>query len=319
MRSGGQHSFVSRFYGKMPPMYAIAGIMATLTSLVASAVFAAEDIHVAAGEQVGTTTMLAEHAGEAAHSGIHVALAAERLGSFMGVPVTNTLITAWVVMAILIAVAWMVRRRIALVPGKLQLIFEEIITFVHGFVRDTLENDRLARKVLPLLLTLFLFIFFCNALEFTPGIGSIGFYQPDPSGHGDVFHPLFRSVNTDLNVTLALTIIVVLVIEFLGIVTLGFFSYAGKFINFSSPVNFFVGIIELVGELARLVSFSFRLFGNIFAGEVLVGVATFFVPYILPSGLMAFELFVGFVQAAIFTLLTLFFIKLAVMDPHAAH
>ncbi|MBP9669691.1 MAG: F0F1 ATP synthase subunit A, partial [Candidatus Pacebacteria bacterium] len=264
-------------------------------------------------------TAIAEHAPEASHSGIHVALAAERLGTFMGIPITNTLITAWVVMAVLITLAWLVRRKLSLVPGKLQLLFEEVIEFIHGFVRDTLENDSLARKVLPLLLTLFLFIFFSNALEFVPGVGSVGFYHPDPAGHGETFHPLFRSVNTDLNVTLALTIIVVLVIEFLGIITLGFFAYAGKFINFSSPVNFFVGIIELVGELARLVSFSFRLFGNIFAGEVLIGVAIFFLPYIVPSGLIAFELFVGFVQAAIFTLLTLFFIKLAVTDPHAAH
>ncbi len=290
-----------------------------LSSLFATTAFAVEESHAVVAQGVATTTALVEHAPEAAHTGIHVVLAAERLGSFMGIPITNTLITAWVVMAILIGLAFMVRRRLSLVPGKLQLVFEEVIEFIHGFVRDTLENDTLARKVLPLLLTLFLFIFFCNALEFVPGIGSVGFYQPDPAGHGEVFHPLFRSVNTDLNVTLALTLIVVLVIEFLGIITLGFFTYAGKFINFSSPVNFFVGIIELVGELARLVSFSFRLFGNIFAGEVLIGVATFFVPYILPSGLMAFELFVGFVQAAIFTLLTLFFIKLAVTNPHEAH
>jgi F-type H+-transporting ATPase subunit a len=177
---------------------------------------------------------------------------------------------------------------------------------VYDFSAETLESRALARRFLPLLLTLFLFIFISNAMEFTPGIGSILFEGM----------PLFRSVNTDLNVTLALAVIAVIVIEIAGIMALGLWRYAGKFINFSSPINFVVGIIELVSELSRFVSFSFRLFGNIFAGEVLLGVIGYFVPYFLPVPMMAFELFVGFVQAAVFPLLTLFFIKLAIAAPH---
>ena len=126
-------------------------------------------------------------------------------------------------------------------------------------------------------------------------------------------------MNSDLNVTLALAVIVVFTIEISGIIAVGLWKYAGKFINFSSPLNFIVGIIELVSELSRFVSFSFRLFGNIFAGEVLLAVAGFFVPYLLPVPLMSFELFVGIVQAAVFALLTLFFVKLAIADPHASH
>ncbi|MEK9184536.1 MAG: F0F1 ATP synthase subunit A, partial [Patescibacteria group bacterium] len=83
-----------------------------------------------------------------------------------------------------------------------------------------------------------------------------------------------------------------------------------------SPVDFAVGLIELVSNLGRLISFSFRLFGNIFAGEVMILVAAFFLPYFLPVPLMAFEVFVGFIQAVVFAMLTLFFIKLAVMEPH---
>ncbi|MEK7628346.1 MAG: F0F1 ATP synthase subunit A [Patescibacteria group bacterium] len=263
---------------------------------------------------IATTTAVG---GEVAHTaregGIHVALAAERLGTFIGIPITNTLVTSWVVMVVLIGLAFFVRRSLSVRPGNLQLVFEELITAVHTFIRDTLESDSQARRFLPLLLTLFLFIFVSNALEFLPGIGSLGFYR------GEEFVPLLRSVNTDLNVTLALTVIAVVVIEVSGVMALGFFKYTSKFLNFSSPVNFFVGFVELVSEVARLVSFSFRLFGNIFAGEVLIGVVSYFVPYILPSGLMAFELFVGFVQAAIFTLLTLFFIKLATTDVEHAH
>ncbi len=125
-------------------------------------------------------------------------------------------------------------------------------------------------------------------------------------------------MNTDLNVTLALTFIVMFFIEFAGIFALGVFKYAGKFVNFSSPINFVVGLIELVSELSRFISFSFRLFGNIFAGEVLIAVVSFFVPYVLPAPIMAFEMFVGIVQGAVFALLTLFFVKMAIAEPHGS-
>jgi len=247
----------------------------------------------------------------AQESGIHVMLAAEKLGTLWGLPITNTLITSWIVVALLILVGITVGRRARLVPSRLQILFEEVITFVRDFVTDVLEDEKTAARYLPFLLTIFFFIFTANVLEFTPGIGSIGFY------HGSEFVPLLRSVNSDLNVTLALAMISFIVIEIAGIVALGLMRYTGKFINFSSPLNFIVGLIELVSELGRLISFSFRLFGNIFAGEVLLAVATYFAPYIIPVPLMSFELFVGFIQAAVFALLTLFFIKLAITDAHA--
>jgi len=245
------------------------------------------------------------------NEGIHVALSAEKLGDFFGIPLTNTLITSWVVMAVLILLAVVVGRNPKLIPGRLQLLIEEAVTFVRDFMTEVLENEKVASRYLPLLLTIFFFIFTANLLEFIPGVGSFGFW------HGEEFVPLFRSVNTDLNVTLALAIISFVAIEIAGVVTLGLWRYGGKFLNFSSPLNFAVGLIELVSELGRLISFSFRLFGNIFAGEVLLAVVTYFAPYIVPVPLMSFELFVGFIQAAVFALLTLFFIKLAITDAHA--
>jgi F-type H+-transporting ATPase subunit a len=242
--------------------------------------------------------------------GIEVALAPQTVFTIGNLPITNTLLTSWVVVGLLIIIAAIVGRRAKIIPGHAQIFFETIITFVYDYVVEILENEKLARRFFPFLLTLFLFIATSNILEFTPGIGSVGFF------HGDTFTPLFRSVNTDLNVTLSLTLISVILIEITGVMVIGFFRYASKFINFSSPLGFAVGLIELVSESARLVSFSFRLFGNIFAGEVLIAVASYFVPYVLPVPLMAFEMFIGFVQAAIFPLLALFFIKLAVTDPH---
>lgn len=255
----------------------------------------------------------AHEAHETHEAGIHIPpMAAERLGEVAGIPINNTLVTSWVVMVLLIGLAYFVGRKLTMVPSKAQLAFESLIGFVYDFMSEAFESRTLARTFLPLVLTLFLFIFASNALEFTPGIGSVGFHSED--GHGLI--PLFRSVNTDLNVTLAFAIISVVAIQVAGFMQLGFFKYMGKFLNFKSFIGFFVGIIELASEFVRLVSFSFRLFGNIFAGEVLIGVVAYFVPYVLLSALMSFELFVGLVQAGIFALLTILFIKQAVAEPH---
>ena len=244
------------------------------------------------------------------HEGIQVVLAPEQLGSFLGLPITNTLLKSWVVVILLTVNAIAVGRSIKLVPGRLQTLLEWLFGSIYDYISETLESKELARRFFPLLLTIFLFIFTANMLEFTPGIGSIGLF------HEGEFAPLFRSANTDLNATLALAIISFLVIEITGIVTIGIFKYSQKFISFKSVMGFAVGIIELFSEIARLISFSFRLFGNIFAGEVLILVVSYFVPYILPVPLMMFEVFVGFIQAAIFALLTLFFIKIAIAEPH---
>lgn len=240
--------------------------------------------------------------------GIHVELAAPHLGNLWGLPITNTLVTSWVVVALLIVLALVMGKRLKLMPSRFQTLLEWVVGFVYDYVAEILGSRALARRFFPLIVTLFLFIFTANLLEFTPGIGSIGLFGEEG------FVPILRSVNTDLNVTLALAIISFVVIEVTGIAVLGFMRYGSRFINLRSPIGFIVGIIELFSEAARLISFSFRLFGNILAGEVLILVATFFVPYLGPVPLMAYEIFVGFIQAAIFAILTLFFIKIAITD-----
>lgn len=251
--------------------------------------------------------------------GIHVELAPGHVGELWGLPITNTLVTSWVVVALLFIIAVLIKRNLSMIPNRFQLLLESLIEYVYDFVSETLGSRDVARRYLPLLLTIFLFVFVANFIEFLPGVGSLGIMR------GGEFVPLLRSVNTDLNMTLSLTIIAVLFIEIAGVVALGFFRYAGKFLNFRGRnigerlLNLLVGLIELVSEVSRLVSYSFRLFGNIFAGEVLLAVVTFFVPYILPVPMMALEMFVGFIQAVVFSMLTLFFIKMAITDPHAAH
>jgi F-type H+-transporting ATPase subunit a len=252
------------------------------------------------------TTTVVEHAPEAAHAGIHVVLKAEELFSLWGFPVTNSLLMTWIVLGLLIAFAVTFGPKLKMIPGRLQTGVEWLFEGVLGYMAETLESDALARRFFPLIMTIFLFVLVANLLAFLPGVGSILFNHV----------PLLRAPAADLNMTLALAIIAFLTIEITGIVVLGFFKYAGKYVNFRSPVDFVVGIIELLSNIGRLISFSFRLFGNIFAGEVMIAVAMFFVAYLVPVPLMAFEVFVGFIQAVVFSMLTLFFIKLAVMEPH---
>ncbi len=245
--------------------------------------------------------------------GIHIALSAEKITNWLSLPVTNTLLASWFSIAFLLILAFCIRKSLKEVPGKLQVLFESLFEYVLSYMEEVLENKRLARKLFPIIMTIFLFVLVSNWAEHLPFFETVKIH-----GHGGEV-ALFKSANTDLNTTLALAIISFFTVEILGVVSVGFWKYLGKFFNFSSPLNFAIGLIELISELARLIAFSFRLFGNILAGEVLILVVKYFVPYLLPVPLMAFELFVGFIQAAIFALLTLFFVKLAIMDPEHAH
>lgn len=242
--------------------------------------------------------------------GIHIALASEPVFHLWGVPITNSILLTWVAVLLLIGLGAWVGKRATVIPGRLQTTFEYLFETTFDYMAETLESKVLAKRYFPLIATMFLFIFTANMLTFVPGVESVGFYH---DGH---FTSLLRPINTDLNTTLALAIIAFLVIELSGIFVLGFLKYGSKFVNFKSVMGSVVGILELIGNIARLISFSFRLFGNIFAGHVLILVIVFFLPFFVPVPLMLFEVFVGFLQAAIFSLLTLVFIKLAVEPPH---
>ncbi len=244
-------------------------------------------------------------------TGLHITLAAERLFELWGIPITNTLVTEWIVVVCLALLAFFVGRKISLIPGKVQNAFEMLFEYVLGYMEETLESRELAERFFPLIMSIFLFIFAANLFELIPLVNSIGITRAGE------FVPLLRPASTDLNLTLALAVISYFVVEITGIVVLGFLRYGGKFVNLREGVlGFLIGLIEFVSNLARLVSFSCRLFGNIFAGGVLIALALAFLPLVLPVPIMLFETFVGLVQAAIFALLTLAFIKIAISEPH---
>jgi len=172
-------------------------------------------------------------------------------------------------------------------------------------------DRRKAERYLPLIATIFTFILFSNWFGLLPGIGSIVV-----RGHETA--PLLRAPSADLNFTIALALISVVMTNIIGVTVLGFRAHISKYLNFKDPIKFFIGILEFISELAKIVSFSFRLFGNVFAGEVLLTIIAFLVPYVIPLPFFFMEIFVGFIQALIFTMLSIVFIAMATTD-HEAH
>ena len=248
-----------------------------------------------------------------------ISLAAETLFHIGSFPVTNTLIVTLCVSAVLIAISFVVKSNMRLVPQGLQNVLEFAVEALFNMV-DGVTNDReQTKKFFPIVTTIFLFVIMSNWVELIPGLGTVGLHAVKDGKV--VLVPFIRSASADLNVTLALAIISVVSVQAMGIAALGFFKYAGKFIvsPFHKPyfIGTFVGILELIGEIAKLISFSFRLFGNIFAGEVLLAVMLMLVPFFVPLPFLALEIFVGLIQALVFSMLTLVFLKMAVTE--AAH
>lgn len=238
-------------------------------------------------------------------SGIHISLTAEKLftiGDFL--PVTNSLLSSWIVMLFLVIFSLLITRKAALIPGKLQSIGEIVIEGLHNLFASVLGDKTVL--FFPLLATYFIYIISLNWAGLFPGYGTIGLNIVE-EGH-KAFVPILRAGTADLNTTMAFAILSVLIIQISGLKMLGL-SYLKKFFILNNPIMFFVGILELLGEFTKIVSFSFRLFGNVFAGEVLLTVIAFLMPVIAPIPFLGMELFVGFIQAVVFSMLTCVFLS----------
>ena len=208
-------------------------------------------------------------------------------------------------MLVLVILAVWAGRKPKLMPSSKQNFFELVVETLLNFFEDVWGDKDKVKKFFAFLATFFIFILISNWFGLIPGVGTFGFYE-----HGELV-PLFRSLNSDLNATVAWAAISVIATQVAGFIFLGVGKHLGKFFNFKSPIGFFVGILELISEVSKLISFSFRLFGNVFAGEVLLMVMMFLVPYILPLPFFMLEMFVGLIQALVFTTLTLVFLKMA--------
>ena len=233
----------------------------------------------------------------------HVALSAEKLFSIGPFPVTNSILTTWIVTLLLIAFAYFATKKIQAVPGFLQNIAESMVEAFQDLV-SSVAGDK-TKVFLPIVTTFFFFIIVGNYFGLLPGVGSVGFFETHEGQK--TFVPFFRSINSDLNTTLALALVSVFATHYLSIKYLGLGGYLGKFFSLN-PIFLFVGLLEIVSEITKLFSLSFRLFGNVFAGEVLLTTAsTKLFAYIVPIPFYFLELLVGFVQALIFAMLTLVF------------
>lgn len=244
---------------------------------------------------------------------VNISFLPEHIFSIGSFSITNSLLVVWLAMLILIIVGWRSSKKIHLIPSGIQNVVELAIEMLYNLVTSVTGDEKQSRKFFPLLATIFLLVLLSNWLGLVPGVGSIGFYEEIPGHEGEVLVPFFRAGAADMNFTLALAIISVFSAQYFGITALGAVKHAKKFFNFKSPILLFVGILELIGEFAKLISFSFRLFGNVFAGEVLLLVISFLVPYVVPLPFYALEVVVGIIQAFIFTMLTLVFLKMATM------
>lgn len=241
---------------------------------------------------------------------VHISLKAEELFHIYGFPITNSLFLSFIVLLIFVSAAFLLRRRMALVPAGVQNMSEFVLEGMLGIMDSVLGNRKKSEQYLPLVGTIFLFILFSNWMGLLPGVGSVGVIKDGE------FSPLFRSPASDLNFTLALALIAVTIVNVFGTAALGLRPHFKKYFNFGNPIKFFVGILELISEFAKIISFSFRLFGNVFAGEVLLAITAFLVPYLVPLPFMLLEVFVGFIQAFVFAMLVLVFIALSVSHDH---
>lgn len=274
--------------------------------------------------------------------GPHVSLSAETLASIGGLNLSNSIFTSLIASSLILLGAFYVGSKLKStdrptgIQNFVELIFDGLLGLMNSVTGDRFKSYRF----FPFIASFFMFILLNNWLGLMPGVGTIsvmkpyetvaaavidedlaaselaieGSYQKEAELHAV---PILRPGTADINTTLALAIFSVMMTQVMGFSYLSF-SYFTKFFNFSSPIFFFVGILELFSEFAKIISFAFRLFGNIFAGEVLLVVIAFLVPLIIPMPFYGLELFVGFIQALVFCMLTLVFFTMAT-QAHGDH
>jgi F-type H+-transporting ATPase subunit a len=237
------------------------------------------------------------------------------------VKMTNSMLVTWIVAAILILVAQLATRKVQLVPSGLQNFVEWLVEGLYGFFQEVLGTE-LVKKSFWFFCTIFLFILVTNWFGLVPGVGTVG-HGHEEAGHFHVTHPFLRGGNADLNMTLAMALVFFFLWTVWSFQTLGVGGFlkhlfwggggSGLMGIFMVATFLFVGLIEVISIAFRPVSLSFRLYGNIFAGENILESMMTLVPWlgwILPLPFYFLELLVGLVQAMVFALLTAVFTAL---------
>jgi F-type H+-transporting ATPase subunit a len=261
----------------------------------------------------------------------HIVLPSEpilHVGSFS---ITNTLIASWFTILVLVVFSILLTRKMKLIPGRRQAMAEAIVEGLLNFV-ESVAGKKHARMLFPGVATIFIYVISNAYLALLPIFGTIGIH------HEHEFLAIFRAANTDVNVPLSIAIMSFIFVESWGMRAVGVFHYLSEFINVRQMVqglkellkgkigqgvmnivfgfiNLFVGVLEIFSHLIRMLSFTFRLFGNMTAGEILILVSCFLIPLVFTIPFYGLELLIGLIQALIFSGLTLVFATIAV-SPH---
>ena len=263
----------------------------------------------------------------------NITLFAEPIGTFHGLTITNSLLTSWASVIIIIVVSLILRFKLNTIPNKLQNVFEIVVEGALDLCDQVTNNRALSLQIFPIAICAFFFILLNNWLGLIP-LGGFGILEKTPEGLS--FVPFLRGGTADINTTIALAIMTVVGANVFGIFSIGIWKTFNKYVNLKAlgeiftkirkeptiiivaPITFFVGIIEIIGEFAKVASLSFRLFGNVFAGEVLLASMAALVAYVVPIPFLFLEILVGVIQALIFSILLVVYFTIGASD-HDAH
>jgi len=270
----------------------------------------------------------------------HVVLPSEPMFHIGEFKVTNTLISSWVTILLLFLLFFFATRNMKMIPGRLQSFAEVVVDGIYNTI-EGVSGPKHVRTFFPIVTTIFLYVVTNALLALVPIWGTWGPIEQISDGHHSaiVIVPFLRAANTDVNLTLSIALVSFVFIEYLGFSKIGPLKYVDSFFQFSALgkafkdlfkgnvkpflsglafgfINIYVGLLEILSHFIRIVSFTFRLFGNMTAGEILLGVMTFLVAFIAPVPFYGLETLVGFLQAMIFAGLTLVFGVMAVTSHH---
>ncbi len=232
-----------------------------------------------------------------------------RIGSF---PITNTILDTLIIDGVIVAGLYTLRKNFSLIPSGFQNALEYVVEGFYSLTESI--SPKHVKQIFPYFASFFIFILLLDWSGLIPGFGTIGFTQIGETGAKE-FVPFLRSATSDINLTLALAVVSVIATHMMSINVLGIKEYLSRYFSLN-PIFLFVGLLEIVSEFTKMISLSFRLFGNVYAGEVVLqtisGIAAFFVP--LPF--LALEIIVGLVQALVFSILTMAFMSILTTPHH---
>jgi F-type H+-transporting ATPase subunit a len=246
-------------------------------------------------------------------------IAPEVLGNVFGFPITNSFALTLVVVLIVVSIAFLAVPRFKKQPARFQSLIEVLYEHMVSFITQITSSKKLARDIIPLIVALFVFIGLSNLIGLIPGVSSITW-----NGIG-----LFRSPTSDFNTTFGLALAVIILIQIDSMRVWGFWGYVGRFIKFKelwqgikggyktammALIEFGIGLLDIVSELAKIISLSFRLFGNMFAGEVLMVLTLSAFAFFLPALWFSMSTLFALVQAIVFGALAAAYYTLAMRE-----